>query len=150
MDEKNQYPGFLTVASASETLGLTSQAVRGLLAKGVLAGQRVGRIWIIPSESVEKLVVERGINSPQSSQKTKKHVSKGAKLRALSFFSGAMGLDLGLERSGVETILACENDKWSRRTIEANRPDLPLLGNIWEHDRGKRSEKHWTFSQREY
>jgi len=55
-------------------------------------------------------------------------------MRALSFFSGAMGLDLGLERAGIETILACEFDKWSRKTIEVNRPDLPLLGDIWNYD----------------
>jgi DNA (cytosine-5)-methyltransferase 1 len=60
--------------------------------------------------------------------------SSKRKLKALSFFSGAMGMDLGLERSGIETILACEFDKWSRETIRTNRPDLPLLGDIWEHD----------------
>lgn len=54
-------------------------------------------------------------------------------MRALSFFSGAMGLDLGLEKAGIETLLVCEFDKWSRRTIEVNRPDLPLLGDIWQH-----------------
>lgn len=60
--------------------------------------------------------------------------SSTKKLKALSFFSGAMGMDLGLERAGIETILACEFDKWSRETIRTNRPNLPLLGDIWEHD----------------
>lgn len=55
-------------------------------------------------------------------------------MRSLSFFSGAMGLDLGLERAGIETLLTCEFDKWSRKTIETNRPGLPLLGDIWRHD----------------
>jgi DNA (cytosine-5)-methyltransferase 1 len=54
-------------------------------------------------------------------------------LRALSFFSGAMGLDLGLERAGLHMRLACEKDKACRKTIAANRPDLPLLGDIDEY-----------------
>ena len=31
------------------------------------------------------------------------------KIKALSFFSGAMGLDIGLEKAGIEVILACES-----------------------------------------
>ncbi len=42
-----------------------------------------------------------------------------------------MGLDLGLESAGLETILACEFDKWSRSTISKNRPEIPLLGDVW-------------------
>jgi DNA (cytosine-5)-methyltransferase 1 len=55
-------------------------------------------------------------------------------LRALSFFSGAMGLDQGLELEGIETILACEVDKASRATIQANKPNLALIGDVWSHD----------------
>jgi DNA (cytosine-5)-methyltransferase 1 len=55
------------------------------------------------------------------------------KLRALSFFSGAMGLDLGLERAGLHMLLTCEHDKACRKTIAANRPDLPLLGDVNEY-----------------
>ena len=54
-------------------------------------------------------------------------------MQVLSFFSGAMGLDQGLERAGMRTILACEVDRASRLTIARNRPDLPLLGDIWEY-----------------
>lgn len=55
-------------------------------------------------------------------------------LNALSFFSGAMGLDQGLELEGIETVLACEVDKPSQLTIRANRPELPLIGDILQHD----------------
>lgn len=44
--------------------------------------------------------------SQHSSQQS---VSKPT-LRALSFFSGCMGLDIGLEKEGIEVILACEID----------------------------------------
>lgn len=55
-------------------------------------------------------------------------------MKALSFFSGAMGLDLGLEQAGISTVLACESDKWARETITKNRPDIPLLGDIWKYE----------------
>nr|WP_279496620.1 DNA cytosine methyltransferase [Aeromonas veronii] len=49
---------------------------------------------------------------------------------ALSFFSGAMGLDLGIEKAGFNIRLACEVDKYCRQTINLNRPNAALLGDI--------------------
>lgn len=49
---------------------------------------------------------------------------------ALSFFSGAMGLDLGIEKAGFDIRLACEFDKFCRQTITLNKPDTALLGDI--------------------
>lgn len=37
-------------------------------------------------------------------------------LNTLSFFSGALGLDLGLEEAGLNVLLACEFDKHCRAT----------------------------------
>lgn len=52
----------------------------------------------------------------------------------ISMFTGAMGLDLGLEAAGLETRLALEYDKDTCRTIRLNRPELPLLeGDIREY-----------------
>jgi DNA (cytosine-5)-methyltransferase 1 len=53
---------------------------------------------------------------------------------ALSFFSGAMGLDMGLEKAGIELLLACEFDKACRKTIAANKPDIALLGDVWDYN----------------
>lgn len=49
---------------------------------------------------------------------------------ALSFFSGAMGLDIGMRRGGIEALLASEIDKKSRRTINLNAPQMALIGDI--------------------
>jgi DNA (cytosine-5)-methyltransferase 1 len=51
-------------------------------------------------------------------------------LKVLSFFSGAMGLDIGLHKAGLKTLLACEIDKASRETIIANNPEIGLIGDI--------------------
>jgi DNA (cytosine-5)-methyltransferase 1 len=55
---------------------------------------------------------------------------KNNKIKALSFFSGAMGLDIGLEKAGIEVILACESEKFIRETIKLNRPNLKVLEDI--------------------
>lgn len=52
------------------------------------------------------------------------------KIIALSFFSGAMGLDIGMQRGGIDTILACECNKYCRMTIAKNRPEMALIGDI--------------------
>jgi len=52
------------------------------------------------------------------------------KIRALSFFSGAMGLDIGLEKAGIDVILACESEKFIRETIKLNRPKIKVLEDI--------------------
>jgi len=52
------------------------------------------------------------------------------KLKALSFFTGAMGLDLGLKQAGIDVILACESEKFIRETIKLNNPKLKILNDI--------------------
>ena len=40
------------------------------------------------------------------------------RIKALSFFTGAMGLDIGLKKAGIDVILACESEKFIRETIK--------------------------------
>jgi DNA (cytosine-5)-methyltransferase 1 len=49
-----------------------------------------------------------------------------AKKTYLSFFSGALGLDLGLEHAGLQTLAANEFDPVACKTITLNRPKLRL------------------------
>lgn len=50
----------------------------------------------------------------------------------LSTFTGAGGLDFGLECAGFQIVACVESEKLVRKTISANRPDWPLLdpGNV--------------------
>lgn len=45
----------------------------------------------------------------------------------ISLFSGALGLDLGLERAGFETRVAVECNRFAAETIRRNRPDIPVI-----------------------
>ncbi|MFC3712038.1 DNA cytosine methyltransferase [Sphingoaurantiacus capsulatus] len=45
----------------------------------------------------------------------------------LSFFSGGMGLDLGLERVGLGAFACLEIDRWCCETIRQNRPNIEVL-----------------------
>ena len=49
------------------------------------------------------------------------------KKRVISLFSGAMGLDLGLEAAGLEFAVALECNPFPVATITRNRPSLPLI-----------------------
>lgn len=128
MFETKSIPELLSVSDASRLLQLSEQRVRGLLSTGQLEGSKIGHSWAVLKESVDSLAMRKGLLSPLA---TNTSVENNGKLKVLSFFTGAMGLDLGLEAAGLETVLACEFDKWSRETIASNRPELPLLGDVW-------------------
>lgn len=49
------------------------------------------------------------------------------KYNGISLFSGAMGLDIGVEQAGFTTAVCVENDPICCKTIAMNRPDLPLI-----------------------
>lgn len=55
------------------------------------------------------------------------HPSASPPLTCLSVFSGAMGLDLGLEAAGIKVRMAGDLDPASIETIKLNRPLLPLF-----------------------
>jgi DNA (cytosine-5)-methyltransferase 1 len=55
----------------------------------------------------------------------------------ISLFSGAGGLDLGLEQAGLSIRVAVEIDRWARATLACNRPPaaaIPILDDILVHD----------------
>lgn len=50
----------------------------------------------------------------------------------VSLFSGAMGLDLGLERAGIQAIVCAESDPSCAQTIALNRPKIKVLADVRE------------------
>lgn len=51
---------------------------------------------------------------------------KGKRLNAISLFSGAMGLDLGVEKSGFKICACLEMNQWAAQTIRQNC-DIPVI-----------------------
>ena len=124
-------PNIIDTKEAATLMQLTEQRVRALLKQGKVAGQQLGKQWLVDRDSLEAFLSDpkNHINPPD-----RKRANKPLpEVVALSFFSGAMGLDLGLERAGIEAILACEFDKACRKTIAANKPDIALLGDDWDY-----------------
>jgi DNA (cytosine-5)-methyltransferase 1 len=132
----NQIPEALSVYDAAAILGISEQRTRTLLRQGSIEGKQVGKTWITSEKAINNF---KGLGNGQTKGKTKgpedrpRNSQEVPELKALSFFSGAMGLDQGLERVGIHSMLACEFDKASRQTIVANKPDIGLIGDIWNY-----------------
>lgn len=99
--------GYFSVKETSEMLGYSEQYVRKLLRSGELSGELISNRWVIASESANEYRYKE--NEPDSDVPDhERRSSSKPTLKALSFFSGCMGLDLGLEKEGIDVILACE------------------------------------------
>jgi len=132
--------GYLSVKETSEMLGYSEQYVRKLLRKGELVGETIGSRWVVAAESVGEYRCKEHSPDLIIPDRVRRSFNK-PKLKALSFFSGCMGLDLGLEEEGIEVVLACEVDLAARKTIEANRPDIALIGDIRDYSANQIREK---------
>ncbi len=118
-----------TKADAGRMLAMSSSGVSRLVNAGHLRVARGERSRdMIDGASLERYMSDDNIipvptDHPRVCKETPEVV-------ALSFFSGALGLDLGMELAGVPAMLHCENDRRCRMTIEANRPDGALVGDV--------------------
>jgi DNA (cytosine-5)-methyltransferase 1 len=131
---------YLSVQEASELLSCSEQYVRKLLRTGSLTGERISSRWIVASESVGQYLGQVDERQAPVIDHARRSLSK-PNLKALSFFSGCMGLDLGLEAEGIQVLLACEIDGAARKTIETNRPDMALIGDIRDYSAAMIREK---------
>ncbi|MEB3125332.1 MAG: DNA cytosine methyltransferase [Synechococcales bacterium] len=131
---------YLSVKETSELLECSEQYVRKLLRYGEISGERISSRWIIASESVDQYRCKDDDASIVIPDDARRSQSK-ATLKALSFFSGCLGLDLGLEKEGIKVLLACEVDAAARKTIEMNRPDMALIGDIRDYSAAMIREK---------
>ncbi len=123
---------FLSVEQSADRLQISPQRVRTLCRSGVLEAEKVGSAWVIAEQKVHRygLKTSHIVAEDRSIYRCDRRLDSSRKPIALSFFSGAMGLDLGLEKAGFDIRLACEVDKVCRQTITLNRPDTALLGDI--------------------
>lgn len=58
--------------------------------------------------------------------------SNGQQFSVVSLFSGAGGLDIGLEQAGFSTAVCLENDVHCRETLKHNRPEWKIFdSSVW-------------------
>lgn len=131
---------YLSVKETSEILGCSGQYVRKLLRDGEISGELIGGRWIVSLESVHNYRSQGEDVSLVVPDHARRSFNKPT-LKALSFFSGCMGLDLGLEKEGIKVLLACEVEPAARKTIETNRPDIALIGDIRDYSAATIREK---------
>ena len=118
----------LSVDDAADSIGVTKQTVTRLIREEKLPAQKVGNKWVLREEALRDYMRDNNL-VPEP----KDHgclMSEKPGIVALSFFSGALGLDLGMEAAGIEPLLYCENDRKCRMTIQAMRPHGALIGDI--------------------
>lgn len=114
----------ITVSDAATILSLSRQQTRNLCIQNKLNAYKSGGTWLIHKDSIFKFMAEK-----KTIDRKVLSIKKTNPI-ALSFFSGAMGLDIGIEKAGFKTLLACEIDKYARKTIIKNKPDIALIGDI--------------------
>jgi len=121
----------ISVIEASKKLNLTPQQVRYLCRTNKLKGDKVGKTWILSQENVDEYYSKStcGVAEDQV-----KYNITGNTPIALSFFSGAMGLDIGIEKAGFKTVFASEINNACRKTIKKNHPDISLVGDIRDYE----------------
>jgi len=122
----------INIKDAAKQLNISEQRVRTLCRQSEVESRKFGNSWVINAESINRYGLRTAHTIAEDhpayniNEKCKKPI-------ALSFFSGAMGLDLGIEKSGFDVRLTCEVDKYCRQTIALNKPDTALLTDINEY-----------------
>lgn len=120
-----------TITELSEVTSLTPQMIRKYCRDGILQCEKIGNLWLIDKKSAENFIKEH--NDEYKKDHEGKSMKTSSKPKVLSFFSGAMGMDIGLEKAGFEVRLACEVDKFCKKTILRNKPDIALIGDIRDY-----------------
>lgn len=119
----------ICISEAALQLKISEQRTRTLCREGLLSARKIGNSWVVSQESINKYGLVSGHKVAEDHPAYNISTSRHQPI-ALSFFSGAMGLDLGIEKAGFQVRLACEVDKYCRQTIALNRPNTALLGDI--------------------
>lgn len=129
METNKQY---LSVKDMSEYLKCTPQYVRKLIREGKIPAQQVGKTWVIESSVVnnKEIIFKLSKDIPDQIRKN----SEIPEIVALSFFSGAMGLDYGIGQAGIHPLLTSEIEPNARKTILLNKPEIGLIGDINKYD----------------
>lgn len=126
---------YLTTKEVADMLNVTKRTVLDLYDKKLIKSRHKstpgGYVRLAKQEDVEAYMESKNITAVQEDHA--RASSDIPDIVCLSFFSGAMGLDIGLSNVGIHPLLLCENDKTCRMTISENAPDAALIGDIFQY-----------------
>lgn len=117
-----------TANEVADMLKVTPQYVRKLIREDKLRATMIGNQWIISSEDLSIYLDTNNLFFEPDDHE--RFTDELPEIIALSFFSGAMGLDIGMKKAGIQPLLACEFNKYCRMTIAKNIPQMALIGDI--------------------
>lgn len=122
----------LTVQDIANRLRVTPQYARKLIKEKKLKATRIGTQWVVKPGDLETYIIDNNVViEPDDHERLTDDIPD---IVALSFFSGAMGLDIGMSNGGIHALLACEFNKYCRMTIEKNEPEMALIGDINKYE----------------
>lgn len=118
----------LNTKETAQYIGVSAGVVTRLANTGELEFVTCGARKVFRKEAIDAYLERNNLIQAAVDQVSTKDFEDN--ICALSFFSGAGGLDLGFERAGISAALYCENNRECRMTLHRNRPDVALLGDI--------------------
>lgn len=122
----------LTIQDVANHLKVTPQYARKLIKEEKLIATRIGKQWVVKLEDLNEYIKKYDVLiEPDDHARTDTDIPN---IVALSFFSGAMGLDIGMSNGGIHAMLACEFNKYCRMTIDQNEPGMALIGDINKYE----------------
>ncbi len=128
----NNASSLLTIQKVADYLKVTPQYVRKLIKEEKLVATRLGKQWVIDHVDLDNYIKNYNVLiEPDDHARIDNDIPE---IIALSFFSGAMGLDIGMSNGGIHAMLACEFNKYCRMTIEQNEPRMALIGDINKYE----------------
>lgn len=122
----------VSLAECAAQLGVTPQTASRLARENRLGSVQLAGRRVFRQGDIDQYLNSNNLCSAPKDH-ARRHDSEPA-ITAISFFSGALGLDLGIEQAGIKAQLLCENDTKCRMTIATNRPEPGLLGDIRKVD----------------
>ena len=118
----------LSTKEVADRIRTSAQFVRNLIKDGSLKATRIGHSWIVNSDDLNDWLDKSGyVVEPEDHPRPSLLIPNKV---ALSFFTGAVGLDIGMAEAGISPVLVSEIDSSARRSIAANYPEAGLVGDM--------------------
>ncbi|KZD99395.1 DNA cytosine methyltransferase [Lactiplantibacillus plantarum] len=123
----------LSTSDAADKLKCSNQFIRNIINKHDLKAIQIGRTWGIEEQDLSDWVQRTGyVIEPDDHPRLSSSIPDKV---ALSFFTGAGGLDIGMAQAGIVPILVSDIDKNARKSIAKNYPNAGLAGDITKLNR---------------